>query len=38
VVSYPAGMFVRIRPDTWSHLAIAAALIVSVLLAGTVSS
>ena len=29
-------MFARIRPDTWSHLAIAAALIVGVLVAGTV--
>jgi len=35
-VSYPAGMFARIRPDTWGHLAIAAALIVGVLVAGTV--
>ena len=35
-MSYPAGMFARIRPDTWSHLAIAAALIVGVLVAGTV--
>ena len=29
-------MFARIRPDTWGHLAIAAALIVGVLVAGTV--
>ena len=29
-------MFARIRPDTWSHLTIAAALIVGVLVAGTV--
>ena len=29
-------MFARIRPDTWSHLAIAAALIIGVLVAGTV--
>ena len=35
-MSYPAGMFARIRPDTWGHLAIAAALIVGVLVAGTV--
>jgi len=35
-VSYPAGMFARIRPDTWSHLAIAAVLIIGVLVAGTV--
>ena len=35
-MSYPAGMFARIRPDTWSHLAIAAALIIGVLVAGTV--
>ena len=29
-------MFARIRPDTWGHLAIAAALILGVLVAGTV--
>ena len=29
-------MFARSRPDTWSHLAIAAVLIIGVLVAGTV--
>ena len=33
---YPAGMFDRVRPDTWDHLAIAAALLVGVLVVGTV--
>ena len=33
---YPAGMFNRVRPDTWGHLAIATALFVSVLGVGTV--
>ena len=36
MLPYPAGMFARVRPDTWGHLAIAAALLVGVLVVGTV--